>query len=75
MLFFYFYLGRLWNSLQNNLLFQFGGSVTNLGGELTHAGRPRDEDPHVKRSVKKKQERIDYLVRVDLVSQVDLVNV
>ena len=44
--------------------------MTNLGGELTHAGRPRDEDPHVKRSVKKKQERIDYLVRVDLVSPV-----
>ena len=37
-----------------------------LLGEVAHPGRPKDEEPHIKRSVKKKQEVIDYLVRVDL---------
>ena len=30
------------------------------------SGRPKDEEPHVKRSVKKKKEIVEYLVRVDL---------
>ena len=29
-------------------------------------GRPRDEEPHIKRSVKKKKEIIEYIVRVNL---------
>ena len=29
-------------------------------------GRPRDEEPHIKRSVKKKKEMIEYIVRVNL---------
>ena len=37
-----------------------------LLGEVAHPGRPREEEPHIKRSVKKKQEVIDYLVRVNL---------
>ena len=37
-----------------------------LLGEVAHPGRPKDEEPHIKRSVKKKQEVIDYLVRVNL---------
>jgi len=35
-------------------------------GEITHPGRPKDEEPHVKRSIKKKKEVVEYLVRVDL---------
>ena len=37
-----------------------------LLGEVAHPGRPKDEEPHIKRSIKKKQEVIDYLVRVNL---------
>lgn len=37
-----------------------------LLGELAHPGRPRDEEPHIKRSVKKKLEVIDYLLKVNL---------
>jgi len=40
-------------------------STSNLN-ELTHNGRPRGEDPHVKRSTKKKEEKVEYIVRVDL---------
>ena len=29
-------------------------------------GRPRDEEPHIKRCVKKKKEMIEYIVRVNL---------
>ena len=29
-----------------------------LLGEVAHPGRPKDEEPHIKRSVKKKQEVI-----------------
>ena len=29
-------------------------------------GRPKDEEPHIKRSVKKKKEIIEYIVRVNL---------
>ena len=32
----------------------------------TSLGRPRDEEPHIKRSVKKKKELIEYIVRVNL---------
>ena len=42
-------------------------SSSNLN-EVVFGGRPRGEEPHVKRSTKKKQEQIDYIVRVDLVS-------
>lgn len=37
-----------------------------LLGEVAHPGRPKEEEPHIKRSVKKKQEVVDYLVRVNL---------
>ena len=43
-----------------------GQEQTGLLGELTHPGRPRDEEPHIKRSVKKKKENIEYIVRVNL---------
>ena len=46
--------------------FQLTKSTSNLN-ELTHNGRPRGEDPHVKRSTKKKEEKVEYIVRVDLV--------
>ena len=36
--------------------------------EDLHGGRPKDEEPHVKRSVSKKgKDGIEYLLRVDLV--------
>ena len=47
--------------------FQVSKSTSNLQ-ELTYAGRPRGEEPHVIRKVKRKQEHIEYIVRVDLVS-------
>lgn len=40
-------------------------STSNLQ-EITYNGRPKGEEPHVKRSVKRKQEQIEYIVRVDL---------
>ncbi len=33
-----------------------------------YSGRPRNEEPHVKRTIKKKAEKIEYILRVDLVS-------
>jgi len=44
---------------------ELGKSTSNLL-EVLHGGRPKDEDPHVKRSIKKKKEKIDYIVRVSL---------
>jgi len=35
--------------------------------EILHGGRPKGEEPHVKKSVKKKEERTEYILRVDLV--------
>ena len=32
-----------------------------------HGGRPRDEEPHVKRSMAKNKDGVEYIVRVDLV--------
>jgi len=40
--------------------------TTGLLNEVAHPGRPRDEEPHIKRSVKKKKEMIEYIVRVNL---------
>lgn len=40
-------------------------STSNLN-EVVYSGRPRTEEPHVKRTVKKKTEKIEYIVRVDL---------
>lgn len=37
--------------------------------EVIYGGRPKGEEPHVKKSVKKKEERIEYIVRVDLVKK------
>ena len=45
--------------------FQLAKSSSNLN-EIVYGGRPRNEDPHVKRTVKKKEEKIEYIVRVDL---------
>ena len=45
---------------------QVGRSTSNLL-DLLHGGRPRDEEPHVKRSTAKKKEGVEYIVRVDLV--------
>ena len=47
-----------------------GSSTSNLA-ELLHGGRPKDEEPHVKKSGKKKgdDENIEYIVRVDLVGE------
>ena len=41
-------------------------SSSNLN-EVVYSGRPKNEEPHVKKSVKKKTERTEYIVRVDLV--------
>ena len=45
-------------------------SPSNLA-EVLHGGRPKDEEPHVKKSGKKKKEgeedAVEYIVRVDLV--------
>ena len=41
-------------------------SSSNLN-EIVYSGRPKNEEPHVKKSVKKKTERTEYMVRVDLV--------
>ena len=35
--------------------------------EIVYSGRPKNEEHHVKKSVKKKTERTEYIVRVDLV--------
>ena len=43
-------------------------SSSNLN-EIVYSGRPKNEEPHVKKSVKKKTERTEYIVRVDLVRQ------
>lgn len=40
-------------------------STSNLQ-EVVYGGRPRGEEPHIKRSVKKRQEHVEYIVRVDL---------
>jgi Ca2+-binding EF-hand superfamily protein len=40
-------------------------STSNLQ-EITYGGRPKGEEPHVIRKVKRKQEQIEYIVRVDL---------
>merc|ERR1711915_53055 len=46
----------------------FQHSTSNLL-DLLHGGRPKDEEPHVKRSVAKKDnDGIEYIVRVDLES-------
>ena len=34
--------------------------------DVLYGGRPKNEEPHVKRTTKKKSEKIDYIVRVDL---------
>ena len=41
-------------------------SSSNLN-DIVYGGRPRNEEPHVKRTMKKKMEKIEYIVRVDLV--------
>ena len=33
---------------------------------VKYSGRPKDEEPHIKRSVKKKKEIVEYIVRVNL---------
>lgn len=40
-------------------------STSNLN-DVLYGGRPKNEEPHVKRTTKKKSEKIDYIVRVDL---------
>jgi hypothetical protein len=46
-------------------------SSSNLN-EIVYSGRPKNEEPHVKKSVKRKSERIEYIVRVDLVKTIDI---
>ena len=50
--------------------FQLGNSTSNLL-EVLHGGRPKDEEPHVKKSAKKNSEKIDYIVKVDLVGGIN----
>jgi len=45
--------------------YQLGNSTSNLM-EVLHGGRPKDEEPHVKKSVKKKKENVEYICRVNL---------
>lgn len=40
-------------------------SSSNLN-DVVYSGRPKNEEPHVKRTTKKKSEKIEYIVRVDL---------
>lgn len=40
-------------------------STSNLN-DVLYSGRPKTEEPHVKKSTKKKSEKIEYIVRVDL---------
>jgi len=40
-------------------------STSNLN-DVLYSGRPKAEEPHVKRTTKKKSEKIEYIVRVDL---------
>ena len=40
-------------------------STSNLN-DVVYSGRPKTEEPHVKRTTKKKSEKIEYIVRVDL---------
>jgi len=46
---------------------KLGNSTSNLA-EVLHGGRPKDEEPHVKKSKTKNSEKIEYIVRVDLES-------
>ena len=46
--------------------FQLTKSTSNLN-DVLYSGRPKAEEPHVKRTTKKKSEKIEYIVRVDLV--------
>ena len=45
------------------------GFEVDILGESLHKGRPKDEEPHVKRAVSKKgnEAGIEYIVRIDLV--------
>ena len=66
----YYYLAILLHKRGLEILvftLQISKSSSNLQ-EITYGGRPKGEEPHVKRSVKRKQEHIEYIVRVDLVS-------
>jgi len=40
-------------------------STSNLN-DVLYSGRPKTEEPHVKRTTKKKSEKIEYILRVDL---------
>ena len=40
-------------------------SCSNLN-DLLYGGRPKNEEPHVKRTQKKNHEKVEYIVRVDL---------
>ena len=44
------------------------GSSNNLVDSL-HGGRPQHEEPHVKKFIKKHGEKVDLILRVDLVRQ------
>ena len=44
-----------------------GNSRGNLCGAL-HGGRPSDEEPHIKKTLKRVGVKIDLILRVDLVS-------
>ena len=47
-----------------------GGFDLDILGETLHKGRPKDEEPHVKRAVSKKgnDSGIEYILRIDLVN-------
>ena len=53
------------NVIYSLLCFQLTKSTSNLN-DVLYGGRPKNEEPHVKRTTKKKSEKIDYIVRVDL---------
>ena len=44
----------------------FANKKTHNFWDFFCAGRPREEEPHIKRCVKKKKEMIEYIVRVNL---------
>jgi len=46
---------------------KLGKSTSNLA-EVLHGGRPKDEEPHVKKSARKNSDKVEYICKVDLES-------
>ena len=62
------YIGRTLGAGETGVMAAF--EMADMLAESLHKGRPKDEEPHVKRAPPKKgnESGIEYIVRVDLVS-------